>query len=205
MREIFGYPAPWASWPVWLGTGDSGDTPQDPAHRAGDAGEARRSRILIVEDEFFAAWQLSSSIEDMGLEVCAMTPRGEEAVEMAAKLGPDLVLMDVNLGEGIDGIEAARRICERRRVPIIFITAYSDAGTLGRIRELLGPLAIVSKPVMPHLLQAQIAAALAARPDEPPEPKEKKESDRPPHRRRIGPEDEDRGQQTGDRPNNRDD
>ena len=60
------------------------------------------------------------------------------------------MFMDVNLAGPIDGIEAARRIRERRDVPIVFVTAYaSDDATLSRIVSVLGPSVIVGKPATP--------------------------------------------------------
>src|SRR5437763_11527769 len=83
-------------------------------------------RVLIVEDELLVAWHLESLIREQSLEVCGLVPDGDGAVEQAADLDVDLVLMDVRLAGRMDGIEAARRIRETRNTPIIFITAHGD-------------------------------------------------------------------------------
>ena len=95
------------------------------------------ARVLIVEDELFVAWHLESLVRDLKYDVCGLVPDGEGAVEQAGDLEADLILMDISLSGGMDGIEAARRIREDRDTPIIFITAYSDAATLARIKELV--------------------------------------------------------------------
>src|SRR3569832_479588 len=84
----------------------------------------RSPRVLIVEDELLVAWHLESLIREQSLEVCGLVPDGDGAVEQAADLDVDLVLMDVRLAGRLDGIEAARRIREQRDTPIIFITAH---------------------------------------------------------------------------------
>ena len=93
------------------------------------------ARVLIVEDELFVAWHLESLVRDLKYDVCGLVPDGEGAVEQAADLEADLVLMDISLSGEMDGIEAARRIRQDRDTPIIFITAYSDAATLERIKD----------------------------------------------------------------------
>lgn len=69
------------------------------------------SRILIFEDMLFVAWDLESMLQGLGFDVCGLAPTGEAAIELAAGLNPNFLLVDINLGHGIDGIEAARRIC----------------------------------------------------------------------------------------------
>ena len=79
-----------------------------------------------------------------------MVSTAPEAVVEAMKDNVDIVFMDVNLAGPMDGIEAARRIRERRNVPIIFVTAYaSDDATVSRIVSALGPSVIVGKPATP--------------------------------------------------------
>ena len=72
---------------------------------------------------------------------------------------PDVILMDVNLGAGMDGIEAAARIKEHFRIPIVFITAFSDAELIARIR-LTEPFAYILKPFEEAELHAAVEIAL---------------------------------------------
>jgi len=67
-------------------------------------------RILIVDDHQLAREGLKSVLAGDGLEVVGEATSGEEAVDMVTRLQPDVVLMDVRLGSGIDGLEATRRI-----------------------------------------------------------------------------------------------
>jgi RNA polymerase sigma factor (sigma-70 family) len=67
-------------------------------------------RILIVDDHQLAREGLKSVLAGDGLEVVGEATSGEEAVELVTRLQPDVVLMDVRLGPGIDGLEATRRI-----------------------------------------------------------------------------------------------
>lgn len=68
------------------------------------------TRILIVDDHQLAREGLRAVLVEGGLDVVAMAATGEESVALAEELQPDIVLMDVRLGDGIDGLEATRRI-----------------------------------------------------------------------------------------------
>ena len=67
-------------------------------------------RFLIVDDHQLAREGLKAVLLDSGMDVVGIAASGEEAVDMACSLSPDIVLMDVRLGHGIDGLEATRRI-----------------------------------------------------------------------------------------------
>jgi CheY-like chemotaxis protein len=129
------------------------------AKRAGDR-TAQTPRVLIVEDEIFVAWHLEGLVRDLDYAVCGMVPDGEGAVSKAESLGADVILMDINLKGEIDGIEAARRIRETFDAPIIFITAYSDPKTLGRIEKTVPGATVLAKPVAVTRLRTAIANAL---------------------------------------------
>lgn len=123
----------------------------------------RPLRVLIVEDEAIVAMSLGAVLEQFGHEVAGTVATGRGAVAEAARLEPDLVLMDVRLADSLDGISAAERILAERPVGLIFITAYSDPATAARIRELGAP--ILPKPVAADALRKAIAAERP--PDEP--------------------------------------
>ena len=129
------------------------------AKRTGDR-TAHALRVLIVEDEIFVAWHLESLVHDLDYSVCGMLPDGEGAVAKAEALGADVILMDINLKGQIDGVEAARRIRETFDAPIIFITAYSDPKTLGRIQNAVPGATVLAKPVAVGRLRMAIADAL---------------------------------------------
>ena len=121
---------------------------------------ARSLRVLIVEDELLVAWHLESLIREQSLEVCGLVPDGDGAVEQAADLNADLVLMDVRLAGRMDGIEAARLIREQRGTPVIFITAHGDQATRAHIDRLLPGAPVLAKPISAERLRDAIASVL---------------------------------------------
>jgi PAS domain S-box-containing protein len=89
-------------------------------------------RILIVEDERIVAMDLAGTLTELGYAVAGMAARGEDAIEQAKRLNPNLILMDVRLAGKMDGIQAAQSIREERDVPVVYLTAHSDNDTLQR-------------------------------------------------------------------------
>jgi YesN/AraC family two-component response regulator len=116
-------------------------------------------RVLIVEDEAILSLALESMIEDLGHEVVGQVSRGAQAIETAKRLMPDVILMDIKLADDIDGVTAAESIRTASTVPIIFISAYSDAGYAARTSQLGAPL--LSKPVARTRLE-QVLKEIAA-------------------------------------------
>ncbi len=117
------------------------------------------SRIMIVEDEFIVAQDLQRTVERLGHRVCGIAPSGDRAVAMARELTPDLILMDIILRGGMDGIEAARTIQERSEVPVIYLTAYADPATIERVKN-TEPFGYLVKPFKDRELDANIRMAL---------------------------------------------
>src|SRR5205814_9571887 len=117
-------------------------------------------RVLIVEDELLVAWHLESLAREQNLEVCGLVPDGDGAIEQAADLDADLILMDIRLAGRMDGIEAARRIREQRATPIIFITAHGDPATRGQIEKILPGMPVLAKPISGDRLREAIASVL---------------------------------------------
>jgi len=112
-------------------------------------------RVLIVDDQepFRLAARMVVDVTD-GFEVIGEAETGEESVEMAAELAPDLVLMDVNL-PGIDGLEATRRILAREDPPIVLLlSTYEEEEYAPRAAE-CGAAAYIPKAVFgPDRLEA---------------------------------------------------
>jgi DNA-binding NarL/FixJ family response regulator len=104
-------------------------------------------RVLIVEDQAIIALWLKSSLELHGCEVCGITGRGEEAMELAESLMPDIVVMDIFLSGAMNGIEAARVIAGRLGIPIVYMTGNSDDAMLAEAME-TAPLGYLKKPIM---------------------------------------------------------
>ncbi len=107
-------------------------------------------KILIVEDEAFAVMSLKYYLEELGFS-CATAATEAEALSVYFSFSPDFVLMDVSLADGSDGISAAEKILQKARVPICFMTGYSDDITISRA-ENLNPVAVLDKPVSYGLL-----------------------------------------------------
>lgn len=106
---------------------------------------AERTRILLVEDERIIARGIQRCVERLGYELSASVGSGEEALVQARQQPPDLVLLDINLGSGLDGIDTALRMREFLDVPIVFLTAHSDTFTLDRAKQ-AQPSGFVLKP-----------------------------------------------------------
>ena len=116
--------------------------------------------ILIVEDELIVAENLRLVLTGMGYEVPEPAGGSSEALERAAALSPDLVLMDIVLeGSPMDGIETARKLGQIMDVPVIFVTAYSDKKTLARVKG-TEPYAYILKPFNERELAFAIELAL---------------------------------------------
>ena len=100
-------------------------------------------KVLIVEDEAITAMSLRVSLERSGYEICELVSTGERAVVVAETESPDVVIMDINLAGRMDGLEAARIICSRRKTPIVFLTGYTDDEVVENIRAVEGSVCIV--------------------------------------------------------------
>ncbi|MDQ7783758.1 MAG: response regulator [Desulfomonilaceae bacterium] len=117
------------------------------------------AKIMVVEDEIVVAMELQTRLIDLGYMVSGIAAGAEEAVELAAKTLPDLVLMDVKLTGEMDGIDAARDIREHHNIPVVYLTAHADARTLQRAK-LTYPLGYIVKPFSEEDLRASIEVAL---------------------------------------------
>lgn len=118
-----------------------------------------RAQILIVEDESITAKDIEARLERLGYEVPAIVHSGEEALEKALELHPDLVLMDIRLRGSLDGIEAAEQMRARCDVPVAYLTAYADDATLSRAMR-TGPFGYIVKPFEERELHSTIETAL---------------------------------------------
>ncbi|MDA8326306.1 MAG: response regulator, partial [Nitrospiraceae bacterium] len=102
-------------------------------------------KVLVVEDEIIFTLNLADLLEMWGYEVLKPVSSAAEAVRAAEDEGPDLIIMDINIKGRINGVEAAARIHERRKVPIIFISGYTYDDIKEKI-DGLAPRAFFNKP-----------------------------------------------------------
>ncbi|MBP3954857.1 response regulator [Gemmata sp. G18] len=117
------------------------------------------STVLVVEDERIIALCIETQLKELGYVVAGSVATGEDAVRKALELRPDVILMDINLGAGIDGVEAAGLIRKQLDVPIVFLTANSDGPTLQRAK-LTDPFGYVLKPYEDNDLRTAIEIGL---------------------------------------------
>jgi AmiR/NasT family two-component response regulator len=104
------------------------------------------ARILIVVDEFIAALSLADGLRGEGFDVIGIAPTGDEAIAMASRLRPDLVVVDIGIQDGRDGIDTAVQICERLDLSIVFLSALSDEDTVRRAKA-AGAYGFLTKPL----------------------------------------------------------
>ena len=101
-------------------------------------------RVLVAEDEALIRLDLAEMLKEEGYEVVGQAGDGQEAVELADSLRPDLVIMDVKMPRR-DGIDAAREIAHKRIAPIVILTAFSQRELVERARD-AGAMAYLVKP-----------------------------------------------------------
>lgn len=116
------------------------------------------TRVLVVEDEAIVAESIASKLRRYGYEVLDTPPSGEEALEIAEKSRPDVILMDIHLAGEMDGIQTADRIASLYHIPVIFLTAYADEQTIARAKD-AGPFGYLVKPFRERDLYVTIEMA----------------------------------------------
>jgi DNA-binding LytR/AlgR family response regulator len=119
---------------------------------------AEKVNILIVEDESIVALDLASGLEQDGYNIAGIADNAEEAQQLFNDKEVDIILMDVNIIGDKDGIDTAIEILKQKAVPIIYLTAFTDAVTIERIKQ-THPAAFLSKPY--NLINVRIAIDLA--------------------------------------------
>jgi CheY-like chemotaxis protein len=116
----------------------------------------KKYRILIVEDEMLTARCLYEDLKDLGLNPLVPVPKGETAVEVALKEKPDLILMDICLAGGMDGIEAAEAVHKKYKIPVIFMSGFTTEYILKKA-EAVNYITFLEKPVTVEILDSTIS------------------------------------------------
>jgi len=116
-------------------------------------------QILVVEDEFIVAEDIRRNLEKLGYLVNGVYRTGEDAIAAIKENVPDIVLLDISLQDGMDGIETATMIRKMVHIPFIYITAHSDAATFERAKQTC-PNAYIIKPFNFHNLHSAIDLAI---------------------------------------------
>ena len=115
-----------------------------------------KTRILIVEDDMIIAANISLQLSNLGYEVTGIETKAEEAIHHALETKPDMILMDVQLKGGSNGIDAANAIQKYLDIPLIYLTANVDNSTFEKAKE-THPFAFISKPFTNLNLERTIA------------------------------------------------
>jgi len=116
-------------------------------------------RVLVVDDDALASRIIQLHLEKAGHQVVGCAKNGREAIEMTRALGPDIVLMDIEMPE-MDGLEATRIILDQCPRPVVLLSALENAELVAQA-SLAGAGAYLVKPANANMLARTIAIALA--------------------------------------------
>jgi CheY-like chemotaxis protein len=114
--------------------------------------------ILVVEDEPVTAMLIEDALERAGYGVCGTVRTAGEAIETAARLRPDLCIVDVNLADGSSGLEAAGELRARLGIPAVLASAHANA----ELAALHGIRHWLKKPFTSEKLVEAVSAALGS-------------------------------------------
>jgi CheY-like chemotaxis protein len=123
------------------------------------ANNQQKPRVLIVEDEVIIAMDIGMQLRDLGYEPLGPAVTGAQAIELAGQLRPQLVLMDIHLGNQMDGITAAQKIRTQFEIPCLFLSAFSAEEDQARA-QLTNPAGYLAKPFTEFELRTVLASAL---------------------------------------------
>jgi AmiR/NasT family two-component response regulator len=116
-------------------------------------------RVVVADDESIIRLDLKETLRKMGHEVVGEAGDGRTAVDLARKLKPDVVMMDIKMPE-LDGIDAAKVISQEKVAPVVLVTAYSQLDLVKRAED-AGVFAYVVKPFTESALLPAIGIAIA--------------------------------------------
>ncbi|MBF0550350.1 MAG: response regulator [Deltaproteobacteria bacterium] len=116
-------------------------------------------KVMIVDDESLVTLQLSKYISKLGYDVIPPVMSGEESIDLARQVRPDLIFMDVLMPGKYDGIAAAEIIKREMDIPVVFVSGYSDDDLLQRAKQ-VEPLGYILKPFMEAEVKAVLELAL---------------------------------------------
>ncbi|MGM0770263.1 MAG: response regulator [Halobacteriota archaeon] len=107
----------------------------------------KNKKIVVVEDELIVGMMIKLKLEKMGYTVAGVASRAKAAISMVKDVQPALILMDVRLKGGIDGIDTAMEIRKSYSTPIVFVTGDSSKETRERA-DMVGHQGYLTKPFM---------------------------------------------------------
>lgn len=121
-----------------------------------------KRRILVVEDERLIARDIAMQLGVLGYEPLGPANTGEQAIEIAGALRPDLILMDIHLASAMDGIDAARAIRAQFDITTVFLSAFSSEANSARA-QLCQPAGYLAKPFEDYELREMLEAVWSCR------------------------------------------
>ncbi|MBV1697766.1 MAG: response regulator [Hyphomicrobiales bacterium] len=113
--------------------------------------------VLIIEDETFIAMDIEALVESLGHRVIGVARTHAEAIALARKTRPGLILADIQLADGSSGLDAVNELLGSFEVPVIFITAYPERFLTGQRPE---PAFLIAKPFQLAVVSAVASQAL---------------------------------------------
>jgi two-component system, response regulator PdtaR len=143
---------------LWLAASAQHDSGQSGGQGDQPDVAARSLRVLIVEDEFFISLYTKELVEELGHVVVGIAVSADQAVNVAERERPDVVLMDIRLNGSRDGIEAADEIRKRLGIGSIFVTANTDPQTRQRAQA-SRPFGFLEKPLTEQRLKIGLSKA----------------------------------------------
>ncbi len=116
-------------------------------------------RVLVVEDEPLIAEDIRETLDNIDFLVSGVAYNSEAAFIELERNTPDIVLLDINLGAGQDGIEIGKVINNKYHLPFIYLTSYADRSTLDRAKH-TRPMGYIVKPFNEYDLFATLEISL---------------------------------------------
>lgn len=121
--------------------------------------EKNRIRVLVAEDDYLVSQEVIQAVQNLGYEVVGEADNGEEAVEAACRLKPDVILMDIQM-PGINGLEASEIIQDKCPTPVVVLTAHQSNEFVGQAGE-TGVGAYLTKPPNSREIERAVVIAMA--------------------------------------------
>jgi DNA-binding NarL/FixJ family response regulator len=116
-------------------------------------------KILVLEDDGIICEDICSLLRSHQYSITGVAHNAIQALDMLVNRKPDFALLDINLGSDISGIDVAKIIQEKHKIPFVFLTSYDDDATLEAVKE-CSPYGYIVKPFQDRTLLTTIKMAL---------------------------------------------
>ncbi len=120
---------------------------------------SKKTKVLIVEDETIVALDIKNVLSKLDIKVTNTVTNYNDALKSIEEDEPDIIMMDINLGKSKDGVETVHAIYKTKRIPVIYLTAFSDDKTINRAIE-TNPLQYMLKPFKREELRSTMLLCL---------------------------------------------